>query len=239
MNTSAQRLFLCLTAALAAAACGASTPEAPAAAGDRIDAGAARTEPDAACDSGVEAPAPDAGPVQARIDSEDEPAFEARCDPFCEAFRPELREKPARAGRSVRCGRIDQLVYYRWKAASRCRDAVRVELHKSGRVTVDRAVPPASGREVCPPLREFSLEIAASEATSLIQLVCRAFEREYSTEVGIGCPAGSRLFEFFDARRKIARTEALPCESELLLEPARALDEMAARAEQSDEREGK
>ena len=237
MNSSAHRLSLWPAAALAAAACGASTPEAPAAAGDRIDAGAARAEPDAGCDSGVETPTADIDAAPARIEREDEPAYEVRCDPFCEAFRPQLREKPARDGGTVRCGRIDRLVYYRWKAASRCRDAVRVELHKSGRVTVHRALPPASDAEACPPPRKSSLEIAAAEATSLIQLACREFERDYSTDVGIGCPAGSRLFELFDARRKIARTEALPCEGELLLEPARALNELAARAEPGGEGE--
>jgi hypothetical protein len=133
-------------------------------------------------------------------------------DPLCERHYEELMAPPAKARPPIDCGRVDRLVHWRWTAADGCRDVTRLSLRRSGTATLERsgrAAAPETGG--APAIVEKTLD--PGESAALIRAVCQAFNEGYDPGAGVGCPAGSRLVEFFDGNAKSGRTEALPCGS--------------------------
>jgi len=240
MPLAAQRMPIAIAALVLA--CGGRTadapptaPEPPSDAGVEPASAAEVVIRDTDADAGpVPPPLTETGPPPAAMEPAPPPADNAAPaapalseDPLCERHHKELMAPPAKARPPIDCGRIDRIAYWKWTAAGGCRDVTRLSLRRSGAAVLERSGPVEAGARGAPSLNEKTIDPAESAAA--IQAACQAFNEEYDPQGGIGCPAGSRLIEFFDGNSKSGRTEALPCDSRAMAGPLDRLDRLLGR----------
>jgi len=235
-------LHAILSVALPVAACGGaaldvSAPgeEAVAGAEDAADAGEVLITDDApdveeTAPAEPEKPAPGAGTAagpETAGEVADPSRGSATEDPLCRRHYRELMVPPAAARPPIDCDRVDRIAYWRWTVADGARSIAHLRLERDGAMVVEHSgggAGDAGGASA--PLKR-SIDPAAAAAA--VRKTCEAFNREYDPGEGIGCPAGSRLVEFFEGDAKSGRTEALPCDSRAMSAALADLDRMLDR----------
>jgi hypothetical protein len=186
---------------------------------------------DEAPDQEPEAPAPAEEPAAAP-----EPAAGAAApatviaaeDPLCLRHREELMGPPRSPRPPIDCGRVDRVVYWRWTAAEGCRDVTRLSLRRGGEAVLERSNRQGASA-ACGEPSVSRTTVDPADAADAIRAACKEFNGQYDPGAGLGCPAGSRLVEFFDGPLKSGRTEALPCGSRSMTGAFERLDRLLQR----------